>query len=182
MLTVPEAAARTGRSPETIRRWIRAGKLASKKVGTQHLVDERALDDVTGTRRRSRTAETAPGYVPTAAIPSQSKLLERITIIPDVLGGAPAVKGTRISVEHVLQNLAAGWTLGELLRRYPTITNEDIRACFAYAAELLGEEAAGRNAIARRTAGRAILDATPMPVPDLESLRAELDALRAGGA
>lgn len=44
MITVPEAARRTGRDPETIRRWIRAGKLRSQKVGTQHLVDERELD------------------------------------------------------------------------------------------------------------------------------------------
>jgi excisionase family DNA binding protein len=40
MMTVPEAAKRVGRDPETVRRWIRSGKLPSKKVGTQHLVDE----------------------------------------------------------------------------------------------------------------------------------------------
>ncbi len=44
MLTVPEAARRTGRNPETIRRWIRAGRLRSERVGTQHLVDEADLD------------------------------------------------------------------------------------------------------------------------------------------
>jgi excisionase family DNA binding protein len=43
-LTVPEAARRTGRNPETIRRWIREGKLPSRKVGTQHLIEERDLD------------------------------------------------------------------------------------------------------------------------------------------
>jgi excisionase family DNA binding protein len=46
MLTVPEAARRAGRDPETIRRWIRAGKLRSQKIGTQHLVDERELDQL----------------------------------------------------------------------------------------------------------------------------------------
>lgn len=40
MITVPEAARRTGRNPETIRRWIRSGRLRSEKVGTQHLVNE----------------------------------------------------------------------------------------------------------------------------------------------
>lgn len=40
MLTVPEAARRVGRDPETVRRWIRSGKLRSRKVGTQHFVDE----------------------------------------------------------------------------------------------------------------------------------------------
>ena len=42
-LTVPEAARRTGRNPETIRRWIREGKLPASKVGTQHVIEEEAL-------------------------------------------------------------------------------------------------------------------------------------------
>jgi excisionase family DNA binding protein len=45
MLTVPEAARRTGRNPETIRRWIREGRLTAHKVGTQHVIEERDLDD-----------------------------------------------------------------------------------------------------------------------------------------
>ena len=45
-LTVPEAARRVGRNPETIRRWIRAGKLPSRKVGTQHVIDEGDLAGV----------------------------------------------------------------------------------------------------------------------------------------
>ncbi|MGQ0668813.1 MAG: helix-turn-helix domain-containing protein [Actinomycetota bacterium] len=45
MLTVPEAARRVGRDPETVRRWIRSGKLRSRKVGTQHLVDEGDLEE-----------------------------------------------------------------------------------------------------------------------------------------
>lgn len=48
MITVPEAARRTGKNPETIRRWIREGKLASLKVGTQHTIDEADLDDFLG--------------------------------------------------------------------------------------------------------------------------------------
>lgn len=47
MLTVPEAARRTGRNPETIRRWIRAGRLRASKVGTQHVIDEADLDALT---------------------------------------------------------------------------------------------------------------------------------------
>ncbi len=43
IITVPEAAVRIGRNPETIRRWIREGKLAARKVGTQHLIDEEDL-------------------------------------------------------------------------------------------------------------------------------------------
>lgn len=44
MLTVPEAATRAGRNPETIRRWIREGKLRARKVGTQHVVEEDDLE------------------------------------------------------------------------------------------------------------------------------------------
>lgn len=44
MVTVPQAAQRTGRDPETIRRWIRSGRLRATRVGTQHLIDEADLD------------------------------------------------------------------------------------------------------------------------------------------
>ena len=43
LLTVPEAARRVGKDPETVRRWIRSGRLRSEKVGTQHLVREEDL-------------------------------------------------------------------------------------------------------------------------------------------
>jgi excisionase family DNA binding protein len=48
MLTVPRAAERVGRNPETIRRWIRSGRLRAQKIGTQHIVDEADLDQVAG--------------------------------------------------------------------------------------------------------------------------------------
>lgn len=44
MLTVPEAAQRTGRTAETVRRWIRSGKLRARKVGTQHVIEESDLE------------------------------------------------------------------------------------------------------------------------------------------
>lgn len=43
MLTVPQAAERVGRNPETIRRWIREGRLRARKIGTQHVIEERDL-------------------------------------------------------------------------------------------------------------------------------------------
>ena len=46
MLTVPEAARRVGRDPETIRRWIRSGRLRARKVGTQHVIEEHDLDAI----------------------------------------------------------------------------------------------------------------------------------------
>jgi excisionase family DNA binding protein len=48
-LTVPEAAKRVGRNPETIRRWIREGRLPAERAGTQHLVDEDVLDQIVAT-------------------------------------------------------------------------------------------------------------------------------------
>jgi excisionase family DNA binding protein len=43
MITVPEAARRTRRDPETVRRWIRSGRLKATRIGTQHLIDEEDL-------------------------------------------------------------------------------------------------------------------------------------------
>ncbi len=48
MLTVPQAAKRVKRDPETVRRWIRSGKLPSRKIGTQHFVEEGDLENVLG--------------------------------------------------------------------------------------------------------------------------------------
>jgi excisionase family DNA binding protein len=61
MLTVPEAARRAGRHPETIRRWIREGRLRAHKVGTQHVIEADDLAKVTGGREH-RTGEAAAGY------------------------------------------------------------------------------------------------------------------------
>jgi excisionase family DNA binding protein len=72
MLTVPEAAKRVGRDPETVRRWIRSGKLRSQKVGTQHLVDEHDLDQLAEPSemlplpeewKRTRTGRPMPDWV-----------------------------------------------------------------------------------------------------------------------
>jgi excisionase family DNA binding protein len=46
MLTVPEAAKRAGRDPETIRRWIRLGRLRARKVGTQHVIEDEDLEAI----------------------------------------------------------------------------------------------------------------------------------------
>ena len=65
---------------------------------------------------------------------------ERIILDPKILAGKPVIRGTRLSVEFVLSLLAAGWTEQQLLANYPCLTDADIRACFAYATEALGEE------------------------------------------
>ncbi|MBK7919934.1 MAG: DUF433 domain-containing protein [Chloroflexi bacterium] len=62
---------------------------------------------------------------------------DHITIDPDVLGGKPVIKGTRLSVDFILGLLAQGWTESEILRNYPGVTTFDIRACLSYASETL---------------------------------------------
>jgi uncharacterized protein (DUF433 family) len=60
---------------------------------------------------------------------------ERITIEPDKLGGKPCIRGLRITVYDVLDYLASGMSHDEILRDFPDLTEEDIRACLAFAAE-----------------------------------------------
>lgn len=70
MLTVPEAALRAGKNPETIRRWIRAGRLPASKVGTQHVIDEDDLANMVGdsvARSFEQSMEVSPS---TSRIPS----------------------------------------------------------------------------------------------------------------
>ena len=62
-------------------------------------------------------------------------LLDRIIIDPGVRFGKPCVRGTRITVGDVLAYLAAGMSEHQLLKEFPQLKPEDIRACFAYAAE-----------------------------------------------
>jgi uncharacterized protein (DUF433 family) len=65
---------------------------------------------------------------------------DRITVDPRILVGKPVVKGTRIAVEMVVDLLAAGWTHQQILDSYPTLTEADVRACLAYAREVLHSE------------------------------------------
>lgn len=57
---------------------------------------------------------------------------EYVTSDNKVLLGKPTVKGTRISVEHILGLLAQGWTEQQILENYPRLTNESLRAVFSY--------------------------------------------------
>lgn len=64
----------------------------------------------------------------------------RITVDPSVLAGKPIIKGTRISVELVLELLANGWTVETILENYPQLKREDITAALKYATEILKGE------------------------------------------
>ena len=66
-------------------------------------------------------------------------LLERISIDPNVCFGKPCIQGTRIWVSLILDFLASGVTMEELLAEYPQLTAEDVRAAIAYGAEMSRE-------------------------------------------
>ncbi len=65
---------------------------------------------------------------------------DHITSDPDVLRGKPVIKGTRISVEHVLGLLENGWSEADILESYPHLTPGGIRACLGFAREITAEE------------------------------------------
>ena len=65
---------------------------------------------------------------------------DRIVTDPAILVGKPVIKGTRISVELILERLANGWTFEQVLESYPHITRDDIQVALAFAAERLHEE------------------------------------------
>jgi uncharacterized protein (DUF433 family) len=65
---------------------------------------------------------------------------EHISLDPQVLVGKPVIKGTRIAVELVIDLLGKGWTQEQILAGYPHLKAEDIRACLAYASEVLHSE------------------------------------------
>jgi uncharacterized protein (DUF433 family) len=66
-------------------------------------------------------------------------LSERITADPEILGGKPVVRGTRLAVELILELLAAGQSEAEILASYPGLTHEDILACLSHASYLAHE-------------------------------------------
>lgn len=65
---------------------------------------------------------------------------ERIEVNPKVLMAKPVIKGTRISVELILEKLASGETENDILQAHPHITREDIKAALAFAAQSLKGE------------------------------------------
>jgi uncharacterized protein (DUF433 family) len=64
---------------------------------------------------------------------SQANLLSRITFNPRQCGGRPCIRGMRIRVKDVLDMLAGGATESEILKDFPYLEQEDIRACLEYA-------------------------------------------------
>ncbi len=65
---------------------------------------------------------------------------ERIVVNEDVMTGKPVIKGTRLTVDHVIELLAEGWTTDQIIEEYPGVTADDVSACLAYASELIKSE------------------------------------------
>lgn len=70
----------------------------------------------------------------------EQRLLDRITIDPQIFGGKPIIRGRRLAVEHILGMLAAGDTPASVLEAYDWLEPDDIRACLVYARRLVAHE------------------------------------------
>ncbi|MFN3387657.1 MAG: DUF433 domain-containing protein [Allosphingosinicella sp.] len=64
---------------------------------------------------------------------------EHIETKPGVMGGRPVIKGTRVTVELLLDWLASGWSEDDILRNYPRVTPEDLRAVHAFARDIVAD-------------------------------------------
>lgn len=68
---------------------------------------------------------------------TDQELLERITLNPKVMVGKPVIKGTRLTVEYILNLLAHGATTEEIIEEYKGLTPQDIQACVLFATKML---------------------------------------------
>jgi uncharacterized protein (DUF433 family) len=67
---------------------------------------------------------------------SYRKLLKRVVAKPTIYGGQPCIRGTRIHVSVILDSLAEGLSPEKIIEHFPSLTQQDVRAAVAYAAEL----------------------------------------------
>ena len=65
---------------------------------------------------------------------------ERIVVNPKIMVGKPIIRGTRIPVDAILNRLADGMTISDILEEYPNITEEDIRAALIYVSQVIAGE------------------------------------------
>ena len=65
---------------------------------------------------------------------------DRIVVNPDIMLGKPVIKGTRITVQLILNKLAEGMSFNDILNAYPNLISEDIQAALLYASQLIANE------------------------------------------
>ena len=68
------------------------------------------------------------------------ELLKRIVVDPDILVGKPVIKGTRVAVYLIVELVAAGMTTKQILKEYPQLKEEDVKAALLYASKLVESE------------------------------------------
>ena len=163
MLTVPEAARRVGRNPETVRRWIRDGKLRANKVGTQHVIEEHDLDGLlegrgqpsltVRTGRAPRVGEVAAPYWSSPAGPGE---------IPIVDPWLPAIVGRIVRLVDPLQVILFG-----------SRARGDSRIDSDYDLLIVLDEVVDRRST--RIALRRVLDGLPISKDVVVASRAEIE-------
>jgi uncharacterized protein (DUF433 family) len=68
------------------------------------------------------------------------ELLDRIVVDPDILVGKPVIKGTRVPVYLIVELVAAGMTAKQIIKEYPQLKEEDVKAALLYASKLVESE------------------------------------------
>ena len=71
---------------------------------------------------------------------NMEELLDRIVVDPDILVGKPVIKGTRVPVYLIVELVAAGLTTKQIIKEYPQLKEEDIKAALLYASKLVESE------------------------------------------
>ena len=71
---------------------------------------------------------------------NDDRVSERVVIDPEICNGKPVIRGTRITVQTILEFLAAGDSVEEVLEEYPNLTRDDLHACFEVASRLLANQ------------------------------------------
>jgi uncharacterized protein (DUF433 family) len=74
-------------------------------------------------------------------------MTDRIVISPDICNGRPVIRGTRITAQTVLEFLATGDSIEDVLQEYPTLTRADVQACLDYAARVIPPHATPGDAL-----------------------------------
>ncbi len=77
-------------------------------------------------------------------------MFSRVVSNPGVLGGKPCIKGTRISVEFLLELIASGATRDQIVAKYPQLTPEDVEEAVRYASQFMKNEVDSRSRLFRR--------------------------------
>ena len=74
----------------------------------------------------------------------ERKLLDRITINPEICNGRPTIRNTRYTVDLILDLLSSGMSENEIIEDYPAIESEDIKACLAFASKIFKVKSVNR--------------------------------------